>query len=171
MNIAFKRAFSPVVVDIPGFPLYRIDENGNVYSARRKEVRRLRPGLAGNGYLTVALYGKSYYIHRLMQLAFFTAAAGLVMNHKDGAKTNNRLSNLEEVTWSQNNAHAMRTGLRRPPCLKGEAIGTSKLTSVQVQEIRIRSAAGLTDTALGREYSVSRSTIRSIRTGSRWNHL
>lgn len=37
----------------------------------------------------------------------------VAVNHKDGKKNNNQLSNLEWVTYSENAHHAYRTGLRK----------------------------------------------------------
>jgi len=114
----FARATRQQVLPIPGLAGYELDSFGNVYSTRKAkggQRRRLRPGAAGNGYLTVALYKKTYPIHKLMQLVFLPNAAGvLVINHRDGNKHNNHLDNLEAVTPSQNNQHAWDTGLRLP---------------------------------------------------------
>ena len=113
----FKRATRTVLHAIPGQSGYEIDTLGNVYSTCSKcgERRRLRPGRAGNGYLTVALHRKTFTIHKLMQMVFLPETVGsLVMNHRDGNKHNNRLDNLEAVTPSANNQHAWDTGLRKP---------------------------------------------------------
>jgi len=116
MNVTFKRASPLDIRPVPGLAGYEVDERGNVYSWRKRgERRRLRPGLAGNGYLTVALYRKTYPVHKLVQLVFMPETVGaLVINHRDGNKQNNHLGNLEAVTPSQNNQHAWDTGLRLP---------------------------------------------------------
>lgn len=170
MNLTFTRAVD-TSRPVPGLELYRVDVNGNVFSYRKASVRRLKPGLGSNGYMTVSLYGKSYCVHKLMQMAFFSNELRLVINHKDGNKQNNHLDNLEELTWGQNNSHAMRTGLRRCAGLKGEQIGTSILTGEQVIEIRRRISAGHTDTAIASEYGVNRSTISHIRVQKTWKHI
>ncbi|MEN6586808.1 MAG: HNH endonuclease [Sulfuricella sp.] len=112
--IQIKKAVPPDIRRVPGFPSYEIDSNGNIYSFRRSSTpRRLRPGLTRLGYLTVALEGKTFPIHKLMQRAFLTCSPRLVVNHIDGVKQHNYLENLEEVTSSQNNLHAHQTGLWR----------------------------------------------------------
>jgi len=39
---------------------------------------------------------------------------GLQINHKDGVKSNNELSNLEWVTSAENQKHAIDNGLKTP---------------------------------------------------------
>lgn len=68
------------------------------------------------GYLTMVLYrnnkGKNVYVHRLVAEAFIPNPEGKeTVNHKNGDKHDNRAENLEWNTYSENNAHAMKTGL------------------------------------------------------------
>lgn len=75
------------------------------------------------GYLSVGLRkiinGKSvqklYKVHRLVAEYFIPRDTNinLVVNHKDGNKLNNNVSNLEWVTISENTKHAYRTGLAK----------------------------------------------------------
>ena len=65
-------------------------------------------------YPTVKLYynGKynTHYVHRLVAEAFVDGRDETV-NHKDGNKQNNHASNLEWMSYSDNNKHARETGL------------------------------------------------------------
>ena len=69
-----------------------------------------------HGYIAIGwkVDGRTRHIlvHRLVWLVFVgELTPGLVLNHKDGDKTNNRLRNLEEVNVSENVQHAYDTGL------------------------------------------------------------
>lgn len=69
------------------------------------------------GYQRVFLYvpiKKRFFVHRLVAAHFVDGfEKGLVVNHKDGNKRNNKADNLEWVTRSQNDLHAFRNGLRK----------------------------------------------------------
>lgn len=76
-------------------------------------------GRNDDGYLVVNLR-KEYTtkvvpVHRLVAIAFIPNPNNFpTVNHRDGNKGNNCADNLEWVTYSDNNAHALRTGLRSP---------------------------------------------------------
>lgn len=59
-------------------------------------------------------------VHCLVAEAFF-GKRDLLVNHKDGNKSNNKLENLEYVTYQQNAIHAYKIGLN-PGSKKREVI-------------------------------------------------
>lgn len=71
-----------------------------------------------NGYVCVRLHdrngkGKIWKVHRLMMLSFIGPNPNKpIVNHKNGDKLKNVLSNLEWSTSSENNKHAYDTGLK-----------------------------------------------------------
>ena len=102
-------------IAISGFSSYRVTEDIKVYSVVHSKYSN--PTLAKNGYLVFNLKsdeGKptSVYLHRLIATAFVTGwFDGAHINHKDGDKKNNTISNLEWCTNQENRDHAWATGL------------------------------------------------------------
>lgn len=80
---------------------------------RRKAGNLSGPKLSQKGYKRVRLNKRVYFVHRLIATAFIPNPKGLPqVNHKDGCKTNNDISNLEWVTNQENRDHAVATGLQ-----------------------------------------------------------
>ena len=90
----------------------------NQYDKVGKVVRQkfygaiLTPRSLKTGYLRYQLQNKDFYAHRLVCANFLRPLRkGEEVNHKDGDKKNNSLSNLEIVSRTENQDHAYHTGL------------------------------------------------------------
>lgn len=94
---------------IKEFPTYSVSDEGQVRNDAG--VRTLKPIQRCNGsYLKVYLYNngiqKQMYVHRLVAEAFIPNPENKAeVNHKDGNKQNNAVSNLEWCTSSENHLH------------------------------------------------------------------
>ncbi len=122
-------------------------------------------------YVTLQIDGKrnNKSIHRLIATAFIPNPKNKPeVNHIDGNKTNNEISNLEWVTSSENKIHARDTGLVK--YAKGENTANAKLTTEQVRWIR-RLKGKVTNTLLAEIYGVNQSTISLIINYKKWKHI
>ena len=93
---------------------YSVSANGLIKNNRSGRI--LKPSPDSHGYPQVILsdhgHKKAHLVHRLVAKAFVDGYDdALQVNHRDGNKFNNRSSNLEWVTPSENSKHAYRTGL------------------------------------------------------------
>lgn len=94
---------------------YIIYENGSIYSKHKQDF--LQPLTDSKGYKYIDIrYTNSILkcpkIHQLVMFAFVGYQADMQINHKDGNKSNNHLSNLEYVTNEENRIHALENGLK-----------------------------------------------------------
>ncbi|TDI74599.1 MAG: endodeoxyribonuclease [Betaproteobacteria bacterium] len=155
---------------IVGFEKYVIHRDGSV------ERLGFRGGLLTNskttaGYPKVTLYQKpktkTFLVHRLLADAYIPNPLGLTqVNHKNGDKGDNRLSNLEWVTPRENQAHAVDIGLKG----HGEKLYNSKFTDPQVREIR-RASKDETQISIAKRYNVSKQTINQLLKGKTYGRV
>lgn len=94
---------------------YQVSDTGLVKTT--KTGRILRPSVSRHGYERVCLFKmdreRRYRVHRLVAMAFIPNPDNLPqVNHKDGNKRNNHVSNLEWITNEDNMHHAKEHGLR-----------------------------------------------------------
>lgn len=86
-------------------------EDGKVWSHKRK--RFLCQHSDSKGYQVVQLGTRLYMVHRVVAWTYLPEPPSDLyqINHKDGNKSNNHVSNIEWCTGSENMVHAWKTGL------------------------------------------------------------
>lgn len=171
--------------DITGFyGYYQVSNLGNLKSLSRKvkhssgSLKILKEkisigALDGKGYLIATLSKTNTstreLMHRLVAKEFLSNDSNLPqVNHKDGIKTNNNVTNLEWCTASYNVQHSFDNKLQIATC--GENNHNSKFTQKEVDFIRhISKKHNLTQEFLAEVTGVSSTTIHHILRGGRYN--
>lgn len=102
----------------------------------------LSPKIKKNGYMELSLHfkpmtPKSCYVHRLVAETWIGSIPHkMTVNHIDGNKTNNKISNLEIVSQSDNMKHAIKNGLAINPIMLGSK--NPKATTNEEEVLLIR---------------------------------
>lgn len=107
-----------VWLTVKNHPNYEVSNQGHVRNKRNGKV--LKPQLnKKEGYYRVNLNNKHYYIHRLVADTFFEGDHQKIdVNHIDGNRLNNNISNLEWCTRKENIRHAYINGLKYPTVVR-----------------------------------------------------
>lgn len=162
--------------------VYEASDIGNIRrvgsASGTRPGRILKPYLNRYGYMTVALSHHSrvkwFRVHRLVATAFLGEPPfpDADVNHKNGSKTDNSISNLEWCTRSENLLHSYRVIGRNTKWAYGERCASSKLSDQQIVAIRSEYAGNqITQRELARKYKVTQSTIGAIVRGETWQHV
>lgn len=119
-------------------------------------------------YGLFAIKGKTYGAHRVSYEAFKgSIPRGMVVRHACDNPSCINPDHLSLGTQADNVRD--RTERGRGQKLKGEQIGTAKLTAAQVREIRASVSLSLREIA--DKYGIDKSNAWSIRAGKSWKHL
>lgn len=158
---------------------YSCDEAGNIYGhSRRGGGRPMSNHQRPQGYVAINVHylGAVHpvYAHVVVFMYFRgMIPKGMEINHKNGTKNDNRISNLDLVTASENVRHAHSSGLARP--CKGEAHHSSKLTEKDVIDIRyllyLGRECGFPNSKIAKIYGVNAPCIHDIAKGITWKHV
>lgn len=156
----------------PDFPNYIITKCGKVYSLYYNKYNKPSTTSAYYKYTLVQKkIKKCLSIHRLLALLYIPNPNNHpIVNHLDGNKLNNNISNLEWCTYSHNMKHAFAIGLSLPTL--GEDSHVSKLTEKEVLEIRKLYLIGdTTQRKLAKQFNTCYQNINFIVNRKTWSHI
>lgn len=157
---------------------YIINEKGEIWNLNTGN--KISTKVETDGYLRVSLMkypkGTTYrQIHRLLMMAFSPVEnmEKLQVNHKDGNKLNNDLSNLEWVTCKQNIQHAWKNNLASSKNIEGEKSNLTKYTEQDAKTvINLLLTNKYTDKEIHNLTGLPiRSFIEKIRRKETWKYL
>lgn len=150
----------------------KIRWNGKCFAKRKVRYLTIKEHPCGYIYAALSKDKKQqrYLVHRLVAEAFISNEYNKpFVNHIDGNKLNNTISNLEWVTRSENAKHAFRIGLQSN---KGERHPTAKLTDDIVREIRAKFIPRkYSSRRLAKEYGISKTNVLDIIHNRNWSHI
>ena len=146
-----KQEFLPGAIDKKGYVRYtliRYDENGN----------KIRKGASA---------------HRIVMESFgiYHDKEQDQVDHIDGNKQNNSITNLEWVDCMTNIRRSWEMGLHDNDIRYGENSSTSKYTNKQVEESCKLKLQGLTNRKISKMTGIHVDTLSLIFNGKRWNHI
>ena len=137
-----------------------------------------KPDVLSSGYYSVrttlgSRSGKIHIlIHKAVAYTFLPNPNNLQeVNHKDGNKINNNISNLEWCTSHDNQQHKYDAGLFDKSKISGENNHASKLTVEDVRYIRdhyIYGSKQFGSSSLAKEFDISKATVLSIIHNKTW---
>lgn len=121
--------------------LFDYDPLSGVFRHKTKPSKKIRVGQiagseVGNGYRRLKIDGRDYYAHRVAWLYVYGAWPNNQIDHVDGAKQNNAISNLRDVSPSVNGQNQKKAQRRNKNCLLGVSPHWGKYRAVIQVESR-----------------------------------
>lgn len=167
------------ITKIPTCDNYGVTRCGKIFSFNYRgkgSTCEIFPSMDKDGYLQIGLYlkkGRKWFrAHRLVAITFLANPYNLPqINHKDGVKFNNHVSNLEWTSNINNQRHAWKLGLKSPKL--GSDNFSAILSEEEVKDIKIllkeKYKGCVRD--ISKAYGVSHQLISDINTGKTWSHI
>ena len=171
--------------DIPGYEgCYQCSNLGNIRSLTRFKVykdalrkltgRVLLPSKDKDGYKRVTLYknGKKYQamVHRMVGICFIPLSCGenykdYQINHLDHDTGNNKITNLEWVTGTENMAYSRNLGRRNGKFHPKLGLKLDAEASDTIKDMKL---SGLTYREIADFFFVSERHVRDVCNGRYW---
>lgn len=153
---------------IDGAPGYFVSEEGVITGIRKKFIKC---AINKKGYMVLRMPNVNFSqsVHRVVAKAFIPNPENKPeVNHKDGNKLNNNVSNLEWCTTKENIQHAIKLGLRTA---KSNCKGNDMFDVIQVKIIKDTIKAGFKGRLIANYFKCHESTISKIKMGNHYPNL
>jgi hypothetical protein len=143
-------------------------DRGLVFANRSKTPMKAIGTPNRRGYLRTCITTKGkavcLMVHRIVWISVNGVPfLGQQINHRDGVKTHNAISNLETATAAENNAHARSMGLWKPNV--GPTNGQATVPTETVAEARRLHQVGLSHKEIGERLGLTPTYVRSVVAG------
>lgn len=146
---------------------YNRMHSGKLLTVKSRHDIIVGSALSKKGYSRVRLGKRTYQTHRVVALTWLPNPEKLPqVNHIDGDKLNNSVTNLEWVTNQQNRNHAVRTGLQA----RGSRV-SRKLVETDVIEIRRLVDQGMSQRNVAKIFNLVQQTVSRIVRRQTWIHI
>lgn len=159
--------------------LYQVSSSGRIRNVVTGKVLKDHPDKGGYRIIYLATEalgeGMTFKVHRIVATAFILNPDNKPeVNHTDGDKTNNSVTNLEWATTKENQIHAYETGLHKP--IVGEDSATSIISNADVHIIckklvQYEGSIRKVFDEVKDEMNVSIDVIKSIKYKQTWRHI
>lgn len=175
---------SEIWSDISGYEgMYQVSNQGRIRGLDRIIVQKdgkkqkirgkiISIGIKNNGYYMGQICSKgkmvNLTVHRLMALAFIPKVEGKeYVNHIDGNRANNNLSNLEWVNMKENSLH----GVNRAKEEQRLYTSCKKNTPEFILLLRAEYANGKGQTQISKEYGIKYNSLGHILKRRTWKSI
>lgn len=121
--------------EITGFSGYFVSDVGEIFTTKQGPFRKRKLSINRYGYNTLSMFndqGKTKHalVHRVVAKEFIPNPENKQqVNHINGIKTDNRVTNLEWVTPKENDTHARKLGLKTCETLYKNGLATAREVS------------------------------------------
>lgn len=155
----------------PLYPNYAASQCGKIFRISTKKAMSVSPqGHPPYLYFRACHNNKAsnVRVHRAVASAWIDNPENHSdVNHKDGNKFNNHISNLEWVSKAQNQAHAHSTGLKGI----GEKLYNASMEDSIAHLVCQRLQDGWTIKSISDVLSISKDVVRKIKAGDTYFHI
>lgn len=158
---------------VPTHPDYHVSYCGKIIRSKtKKQLKKVPHGIPPYPTVRTCTEGapQNTKAHRMLASAWIPnddPVNKTQVNHKDGNKEHCHGDNLEWVTESQNQRHALETGLKG----KGSELYNASLTEEQVHLICKLIVDGMLVKDIADRFDCSKDVVRKIKAGDTYFHI
>lgn len=165
--------------EIPGFSSrygkYYIRKDGTAKNGKGWPLL-VRPHYKGYKMIRMkkdnVLKATNVMIHRAVCLAWLPNPDNKAqINHKNGIKTDNHVENLEWCTNSENQRHAISTGLKKSQINKYRSLGKDQVLEIMGAKINRNGRGNITRKMLADRLGCTVSMVKSVRSGKYYKDM